>query len=61
MSLPEVPSLEDTSPMPEAIAEHCAAIECRGNFMFDPVRCLTTSHPTDVAAFVYECTRGFVK
>lgn len=42
-SLPEVPSVEEVGPMPEAVAEHCAAIEVKGNFMFDPVRCSTSA------------------
>ena len=37
-SLPEVPSMEDVTPVGDGIAEHCAAVECKGNFMFDPVR-----------------------
>lgn len=36
-SLPEAPNMEDVTPVDESIAEHCAAIECKGNFMFDPV------------------------
>ena len=37
-SLPEVPPMEGVTPVGEGIAEHCAAVECKGNFMFDPVR-----------------------
>ena len=42
-TLPEPPSLEEATSMPEAVAEHCAAIEVKGNFMFDPVRCSRAS------------------
>ena len=36
-SLPPASTLEHDAPPPEELLQYVAAVECKGNFMFDPV------------------------